>query len=1169
VKLLGLHLLAYGPFTNVELDLVPEGVHVVYGKNEAGKSTALRAITGLLYGIAKNTPDAHVHKMPDLRVGGRFRGPDGGSVYLVRRKGKDNTLLDREGQPVDEAVLARLIGGVSEEQFLTMFGLDHESLRRGGEALLLGKGNVGESLFGAAVAGGEVHQVLRALRADADALFTPKAHTRPLNEALKAWTDAHRSIRDASMSPDSMLEQERNLTELRRERAACDAERQRLNLESAKLQRACRVLPIVAKKRLVEERRAAMGNVALLPPEASSQRIEQLRTAHEASVEIARLDGLASELSAQRAALFIPESLVRHDEVPLDLADRLGSHRKALQDLPRVEAEVHELEAQGRALVRRLGRDEELSKAAAWRIDAVKQAAIRKLALDKAALAEARQQTQRALDEKRARRAALAGRRASLPLAPDVGALKKATSRAERAGPLDERLATALAQVTRVEKKAHAQLSSLGLRELSLAEATGLPVAPDETVERFARDFATLDREQESLAKQAADVEARAAQLARDLEALELAGKVPTERDLTAARERREATWQTLRRALRTGAKVARGAQFSTYENEVRTADDVADRLRREAERVGKLAALLAEREGCKERGAAILDKKSDLARRRDAMTDVWRASWQRVGVAPGPPSEMKAWLGAHASLVRTADELHSIEADVAALRTALEAHRDPIVSLLESAGSPAPKTAPLGHLLDRAHEVIEAAELARAERREIDRDIDEIDAELAVKTSDEHEQRRMHDRLENAWREAVAPLGMGEDATPDEVSLTLDTLADVFHKMDQAAFARRRAAGIERDAVAFAADVEKLAAEHAPDLLSRSPEDAGAAIVERYHKGKADLVLRHAIDQQLAETTRMLARQRDRARAAKTRIDELMRGALVDTVEALEHAERRSTEARDLEAQLAALDAELLAQGVAADALPEEIRELEADAATGRLEEVEAELDQLREQVSVIDQRIGGNVGGQKELENPRANAADAALEAEAALAKVREIAERYARVKVASVVLGREIEKYRQKNQGPILSRASTLFGRLTLGSFSGLKTDFDERDQPILLGVRGDGRDVGVDAMSDGTRDQLYLALYLATLERFAKSGDPMPLIVDDVLIHFDDDRARAALAVLGELSQHTQVLFFTHHARLVELAREAIPDARLFVRDLSETGSPELPVIGSES
>ena len=52
-----------------------------------------------------------------------------------------------------------------------------------------------------------------------------------------------------------------------------------------------------------------------------------------------------------------------------------------------------------------------------------------------------------------------------------------------------------------------------------------------------------------------------------------------------------------------------------------------------------------------------------------------------------------------------------------------------------------------------------------------------------------------------------------------------------------------------------------------------------------------------------------------------------------------------------------------------------------------------------------------------------------------------------------------------------------------------------------------------------------------------------------VIDDALIHFDDDRARAALAVLGDVARVTQVLFFTHHKRLVELAREALPEGRL--------------------
>jgi uncharacterized protein YhaN len=60
--------------------------------------------------------------------------------------------------------------------------------------------------------------------------------------------------------------------------------------------------------------------------------------------------------------------------------------------------------------------------------------------------------------------------------------------------------------------------------------------------------------------------------------------------------------------------------------------------------------------------------------------------------------------------------------------------------------------------------------------------------------------------------------------------------------------------------------------------------------------------------------------------------------------------------------------------------------------------------------------------------------------------------------------------------------------------------------------------------------------------------------MPLVLDDVLIHFDDDRARAALGVLGEIAQTTEVLFFTHHTRLVELAREALGAERLAVHTL---------------
>ena len=89
-----------------------------------------------------------------------------------------------------------------------------------------------------------------------------------------------------------------------------------------------------------------------------------------------------------------------------------------------------------------------------------------------------------------------------------------------------------------------------------------------------------------------------------------------------------------------------------------------------------------------------------------------------------------------------------------------------------------------------------------------------------------------------------------------------------------------------------------------------------------------------------------------------------------------------------------------------------------------------------------------------------------------------------------------------------------------------------------------------------MSDGTCDQLYLALRLASLETWLEHHEPLPLIVDDILLNFDDERAVATLKVLSDLARQTQVLFFTHHAHLVKIAEENLSDENLHVTNLHE-------------
>jgi uncharacterized protein YhaN len=124
----------------------------------------------------------------------------------------------------------------------------------------------------------------------------------------------------------------------------------------------------------------------------------------------------------------------------------------------------------------------------------------------------------------------------------------------------------------------------------------------------------------------------------------------------------------------------------------------------------------------------------------------------------------------------------------------------------------------------------------------------------------------------------------------------------------------------------------------------------------------------------------------------------------------------------------------------------------------------------------------------------------------------------------------------------QDPLVARASALFAVVTTGAFAGLATQYDESDVPILVCRRANGKDVPIDGLSEGTRDQLFLVLRLALLER--RAIEPLPFIGDDLLASFDEARTAQALDVLASFGERRQVIVFTHHAHVAAIARERL-------------------------
>ena len=172
------------------------------------------------------------------------------------------------------------------------------------------------------------------------------------------------------------------------------------------------------------------------------------------------------------------------------------------------------------------------------------------------------------------------------------------------------------------------------------------------------------------------------------------------------------------------------------------------------------------------------------------------------------------------------------------------------------------------------------------------------------------------------------------------------------------------------------------------------------------------------------------------------------------------------------------------------------------------------------------------------------RTGAAAAAQEVAQRLAELGEAASQWAQLRATLLLLNAAIERYRKRQSDPLLVKASHYLARLTCNACTGFAVDFDERDEPRLAVERPSGEILPVSGLSEGTRDQLWLALRLAAIERHVAAAEPLPFIGDDVLVNFDDERATAGLKALADLGACCQVLLFTHHPHLVDLGRAAL-------------------------
>ena len=1152
MKIQELNLAAFGPFTNRILAFDGAALHIVYGPNEAGKSSALRGLKALLYGIEERTLDTFVHANDKLRINGCLRTAEGHELAFVRRKGRKNTLLTTGGEVLDGQVLTPFLQGVTSELFETLFGIDHQALVQGGREILEQKGEVGQALFSAALGSHTLHTVLAELGDEADALFRPRGSTQTINSTLKSYAELNKEVKERSLSSREWDDHRRALGRTMKDFETIQSELAGNRIEVNRLQRIQRVLPKLARRRELSQELQLLGDVVTLAEGFTGRRqkaVNGLDTA-QAIIDKAtpRLDGLKKDLDG----LSINQELLDQTENIEHLHTRLGGHKKALQDRPGLEAEEQQLLADATSLLKAIRPDLQLKDTEGLRPVLVRRQAVTELGSKNAVLIAGVKQTKSSLRETEKRLKIARKERDETPESGSSETLRRVITATRKKGDLDASVQSKRSERTSLQEECAAGLSRLALWSGELKELAGLRLPYRESIKRFEKLYGELEKRLERLDEKREQVSDSIQDTSQRLDEINLVGAVPTEADLINARSERDQVWRVLRRqwvdgedvSVETGEQQSEGTLPDVFENRLAGADEMSDRLRREADRVHLLASLQAEQKAGQERGQVIAQQLESTIAEKDQLDTDWDELWVSCRIVPRAPQEMKVWLDDFDKLRDQVEQLNMCHQETNELEQNHKSYIQLLNQQLVERGTE-PSTSPaLETVLLECEAVTQKIDESKRKRDSLDKEVKDREAEAESLKEEYLLATEDLEAWKLQWRELMQSFGLQMNSSPSEIGDFVENVRTLFSKQGEAKKLRVRINGINKDAESFLRQVEDMVATIAPELGDLPADAAVTRLNSLLSESRSRQTKRAQIKEHAEQAEQEIQDSKVSIQTMTERLGALCAEAKCDHHDDLDEVERKSADYLRIKTAIDSIEQEILetGEGATISGLEGEVEGIDADGLPGRIKELSNKIEDELEPGRTELAEAKGREEKELELMDGSDQAAVLADQAQAKLASIRSAAERYVHVKLAGKILRDQIEHYRKENQAPLVKRASEHFTILTLGSFERLMTDFNEKDEPVLAGIRPNGEQVYVEGMSSGTRDQLYLALRLASLEKYMESAEPMPFIVDDILVDFDDKRSEAALSLLAVLAEKTQVILFTHHAQVVDQAKK---------------------------
>lgn len=302
-------------------------------------------------------------------------------------------------------------------------------------------------------------------------------------------------------------------------------------------------------------------------------------------------------------------------------------------------------------------------------------------------------------------------------------------------------------------------------------------------------------------------------------------------------------------------------------------------------------------------------------------------------------------------------------------------------------------------------------------------------------------------------------------------------------------------------------------------------------------HKRNLEGQLRRLRDRRSSLTERItgLGKERDKLFAAAMAKDE------GEFLEAAARAERRAGLDKQRDEAKKLLE-NLLGSGAALSEALQELERTSPGAMEANAVGLREDVEKLQGEAQEADHRVGELRQQARGLETDE-RASRVRAEVRSLAEDILDDGEQWAVLAIAQSILRRTQDKYERERRPKVIEEAEGFFGEMT-GNRYRLVSPAGETRLELEL---GDGKRKVLEQLSRATAEQLYLSLRFGYIRELARQSQSLPVVMDDVLVNFDPQRARCAARGLARMAQSHQVLFFTCHPETVALLREVVPEA----------------------